>query len=237
MADHHRDLVDELSAAGMNEPQAVAEASRRLGDPRTLVENAVCQYQRRFWCARWPLITFLIAPLPVLLATWFMAVVVLKGGSDLYFRWIGLERHDVGTLWVKYACMIALLIVIPAFVTYAFARLAKRAALGWHWIILVTCIVGVFAGTVKWYRTGEGTKNYHANPRTNQPLQQQPYSFSLIIPLFDPNWWYWSGFRRWYASNPLQPLQFLLPLAAAGFVLLRNRQRSLRVQQLAIDGS
>lgn len=237
IADHHRDLIDELEAGGMSGPQAVSEASRRLGEPRTLVKKTVREYQRRFWCVRWPLITFLIAPLPVLFATWIVAALSLKYVSVLYFRWNGLEEHDLATLWVKYACMITLLIVIPTLVTYAFAKLATRAALGWSWILLAACLVGVFAGTIKWFRAGEGTLNVIYNTQTHQPQSPQPYSFTIAFPLFDHNWWYWSSLRRWYLSNPLQPLQLLLPLAAAGVVLLRSRQLALRTQRLSIDGS
>ena len=70
LVDHLRDLLDELQAVGMSESQAAAEASHRLGDSRTLVKKTVREYQRRYWCGRWPLITFLLGPIPVLVFTW-----------------------------------------------------------------------------------------------------------------------------------------------------------------------
>ena len=64
-SDHHRDLVEELQASGLSESQATTEASHRLGDSRTLVKKTVREYQRRFWCGRWPLLMFLFGPIPV----------------------------------------------------------------------------------------------------------------------------------------------------------------------------
>src|SRR4051812_19847557 len=68
--DHYRDLVEELQASGWSESQASVEASQRLGDPRTLAKKTVREYQRRYLCARWPLITFIVAPIPTILAAW-----------------------------------------------------------------------------------------------------------------------------------------------------------------------
>src|SRR5262245_40244470 len=76
-ADHYRDLVEELQAAGCSEADACAEASRRLGDSHTLIRKTVHAYRRRSWLARWPLVTFLLAPIPALIATWFVCANLL----------------------------------------------------------------------------------------------------------------------------------------------------------------
>src|SRR5262245_24633402 len=79
LADHHRDLVEEMQAAGWTESYALSEASRRLGEPRKLVKNTVREYQNRYWCGRWPLLTFLLGPIPGLLVVWLITGLTLAG--------------------------------------------------------------------------------------------------------------------------------------------------------------
>ena len=62
--------------AGLDEVAASTEAVRRLGDSRTLVKKTVREYQRRFWCGRWPLLTFLLGPI-VFAVLSFVAIVLL----------------------------------------------------------------------------------------------------------------------------------------------------------------
>src|ERR1700755_1093009 len=65
-ADHHHDLVEELQATGFSESQAQTEAS-----------------QGRFWSARWPLITFLLAPIPTFIAVWLASGYSILGVIQL----------------------------------------------------------------------------------------------------------------------------------------------------------
>ena len=68
LADHHRDVVEELRATGLDDSAAETEAAQRLGDRRLLVKKAVREFQRRHWCGRWPLLTFFIGPVVLLIA-------------------------------------------------------------------------------------------------------------------------------------------------------------------------
>lgn len=76
IADHHRDLTEECRANNIDEPVAEREATRRLGDPRTLVKKTVREYQRRHWCGRWRLLTFLFGPIVFAVAS-FVAILLL----------------------------------------------------------------------------------------------------------------------------------------------------------------
>lgn len=244
LADHHRDLVDELQAGGMNDSEVTTEASRRLGNSQTLVKKTVREYQRRYWCGRWPLITFLLAPVPALIAAWtatafavFLVVYVLtKLGLT------GINDPDVAfsilPVGVKYAVLIGLSLVIPAFVLYAFARLAKRAALGWQWVVLVACILGLFASMMKWERIGPGSRITMRDWQTLQPLEQpqQPdFVIVMMLPIHSQSW-SWSEMRGFWLSNPVQACQLLLPAAVAVVFLLRGRQLALDTARLAVDG-
>ena len=79
LADHHRDLVEELQASGWTDEHAQSEASRRLGEPHELAKKTVREYQRRYWCGRWPLLTFFLGPIPGLLMVWMITGLSLAG--------------------------------------------------------------------------------------------------------------------------------------------------------------
>jgi hypothetical protein len=237
-ADHHSDLIDELRATGMNEADAAAEASHRLGDSRTLLRRTVRQYQQRYWCGRWPLITFLLGPVPVMIAVWF------AGGWSLWLMVSILSKFgltpttDPDTLFialpveVKYGTLVGTFLVVPAVVTYFYARLARRAALGWQWVVLVACLLGLFTSTTKWERIGPGTRITMYDRQTMQELEQPPEpDFVLVLgmPVVAKSWT-WTAFHRWFLASPVHLCQVLVPGAMAAVLLLRWRQLALRSQ-------
>src|SRR5437764_607757 len=64
------ELVQELQSTGFSDSQAMTEASHRLGDSRKLAKKTVSEYRRRHWCGRWPLLTFMLAPIPAYIAAY-----------------------------------------------------------------------------------------------------------------------------------------------------------------------
>jgi hypothetical protein len=241
IADHYCDLMTELEATGMSAAQATTEAECRLGDEHLLVKKTVREYQRRYWCARWPLVTFFIAPIPAMIATWFAC------GWSLYFVVFFLSNlgltpsSDPDTMFialpmeVKFATLTATFLVIPAMVVYGFARLAKRAALGWQWVVLVACMLGLFTSTMKWERIGPGSRITMYDRQAMNELEQPPqpdFILMLGMPVVE-DCWNWSAFQRWFLSNPVQLCQTLLPAAMAAALLIRWRQLALRRESLA----
>lgn len=242
LADHHRDLIDELQATGLSESQASTEASRRLGDSRTLVKNTVRAYQRRYWCARWPLITFLIAPLPTLLAAWFVVSWCLYSATGLHVRSSGVETsgpdaaHQFALFWMKYASLISIFVAVPAIVTYLFSKLAKRAAVGWPWVVAVGCIMGLAAGTFQIDRAGPDTKFVAYDGPDSRVTLRQP-TFFIRNPMLESVIGRSYPVSHWYARNLLQTCQLLLPIAIASIFILRQRSLALCAQRLVVDGS
>jgi hypothetical protein len=239
-ADHHRDLVEELQAAGFSESQAITEASHRLGDSRKLAKKTVREYQMRFWCARWPLITFLLAPIPAYIATY--VVVALSLCLTMY----GLINLGVTTttdadaaflavpVAVKYAVLVSFTLMLPSIVLYGFSRLARRAALGAHWVLIAACVLGLFIGTFRWERIGPNSKLTMRDWHTGEVLKQpQRPDFVIMLPLGAEKFWTWRGVWSWYAS-PLQLGQLLLPAAAATAFAIRRRQLGLRAERIAV---
>lgn len=133
LVEHHHDLVAELCHSGFEEQGACAEASRRLGDASTLTQKTVREYQCRYWCGRWPLLTFLLGPVFTLAFAWIGAGVTLIAIGYLG-KLCGLEsdgRMDRGELLGSYGMWIAFTMLFPCLVAAIYWRLANRSAMAW----------------------------------------------------------------------------------------------------------
>jgi len=217
MADHHQDLVDELRAAGESESQAATEAARRLGEVRTLVKKTVREYQRRYWCGRRPLATFVFGPIPFMILAW-LALTLIACCIIWPLEQMGVTANPevdgiVSPLeyWSTCVAQSMYLLISPALVLLALAWRAKRAAMGSGWGCLSAGILAVFA-RLFWIGFAGGV-------RTDMPADQG--MLMLGLPML------------WHAKEPLYIAQFLLPLGIAGLMTLRMRQLSQRVARLA----
>jgi hypothetical protein len=230
IADHHRDLIDELQAAGISQSQAASEASHRLGDQRTLIKKTVREYQRRHWCGRWPLLTFLIAPIPFTTLTWFTTMLIagLCIIFPLYLLGVNVNpAHDGIVSTTEYLGNLAYRIwnffLLPAVVLFALARWSHRAAMGSAWIVLSAVVLAIFVGL--W--TSEFPDPIRVLER--QAVADEPLVvISLPIDSLAATW-------NWYTRNPLQICQWVLPLGFAILLLFRGRQLALRREKLVFD--
>jgi hypothetical protein len=139
------------------------------------------------------------------------------------------------TIWcvVAYLIVVWCLLAVPALVTFAFVRLAKRAALAWPWIALVAGIVGLSVGTVRVQHIGPHTA-LKVFDMTGTPVPTN--RFMVALPL-DSNWASWRSMGQWYMGSPLQPYQLILPVAVAAALLLwRARQQAMCAKHLSIAG-
>ena len=152
LADHHCDLMEELQASGWTEPQAVLEASRRLGELRDLAKRAVREYQRRFWCGRWPLITFFLGPIPSLLLVWLISGLTLFGVGRLAVLLLdettATALEPIGQYVVGYSVKIWLTLASPVLVIGAFCWFAARAAMSRAWPCVASGMMALFIGFV-----------------------------------------------------------------------------------------
>ncbi|HJS06388.1 MAG TPA: hypothetical protein VJ809_01975 [Pirellulales bacterium] len=236
LADHHRDLLDEMQASGMSESQAAVEASRRLGDSQTLVKNVVGEYQRRYWCARWPLVTFLLVPVPTWMAAYIATALVMIGVARCLWAVGLIESRNLhvaistAPFWFLCSVDVFLWVGIPTLLTIGLAYLAKRSALGWQWVALAACVMALSAGSVRMERV------MTVDPQTLTRAADRQYRVWVSLPLIEPGWWHRTGWRRWYGGYPVQAFQFFVPLAAGGTFLFRARQLAQRAERLAIAG-
>lgn len=242
LADHHRDLVSELRATGLSESQAADEALCRLGDARALVKKTVREYQRRYWCGRWPLLTFLFGPISLMLLAWVATGLLVFGISWplLKFGIVGPHEPDgivsMGERVVASMVVAWFLFAVPAMVVLALARLARRAALSWPWIGLAACVLALSVGMIK---SGFPDPALHHTKFDGKELPADMSVLTIGVPVFvsasmtttiPQILW------NWFTRDLKQAVQFLLPLIVAAGVLLRERQLSLRAQRLAVDG-
>ena len=211
---------DELRTVGLDEQAAYAEASRRLGDSRTLVKKTVREYQRRLWCGRWPLLTFLLGPIVLVVAS-FVAIVLLADCIFVPLEYLGIRFEQTppdGILtsneYVQsIVAHVLVLFVGPAVSLLILARLARKAAMGAAWLWLGTGIMAVFL-SLFWIGFAGGV-------RSSFPTDQDLFMVGLPVLQF--------------ATDPLYVAQFLLPLGIGAGMILRMRRQSRRAELLMLE--
>jgi len=207
LADHHGELVEELSATGMDERAVAHEALRRLGDPRTLVKRTVREYQRRYWSGRWPLLTFLLGPVFTLALMWVGACVAMTAigylGTLCGFESDG--RMDRGELLGSYGVWIAFTMLLPCLVAAMYWRIANRSAMAWPWPLTSCLTLALVAGQL--FVTIDPAK---ATVTAGIMLIQSPH--------------------KWLIAHPSQLLQFALPLLMVILLLARQRFKATALQ-------
>lgn len=228
--DHHRDLLAELYAAGWSDSPAAAEAIRRLGDSRTLIKRTVREYQRRHWCGRRPLLTFLFGAISLLMLSWIAATLAafcivrpLEAIGALQA-----EGYDSGTLTTGQVLVMRLWFVslgfaAPALTMYALMRLAARAAVDWKWIAVSACVIGLATGMWRFQlypASLEFSAVFNKFQRFNYP------TIALGIPFYSyPTWFHvW----KWYTYDLQQICQVLLPTGIAALMMWRAKRMSQR---------
>ena len=199
LVDHYGDLVTEQRAAGLDEPAAAVEAARRLGDSRLLVRKTVREYQRRYWCGRWPLLTFLLGPFFTIAALWLTIGIAMSAMSTVA-GWCGLAsdgRMDRGEFLGSYGLWIGCAMLSPCLVAAFHWRLAKRAAMTMVWP-LVSCFLLAFLA---------GQLIVTIDPAKATVTAGMVYPPSLV----------------WFTSHPAQLVQFTLPIVVVLSLLARQR--------------
>jgi hypothetical protein len=158
--DHFTDLLEErkttMGAARklQLDPQ---DAQQRLGEPTQLAIFAAEQYHARSFWGRHPWLTYLVAPLPLLVACWIsfaLAMWAILSGINLVgthaFGWTEESFNPADYLWLQ-AILVALMcwyaIVFPPLsAAWLLCRTCRRNALHWHWPVLGCTLLAIVAG-------------------------------------------------------------------------------------------
>jgi hypothetical protein len=236
LADHQQDLSEELQATGLDEVTATAQAAGRLGSTKSLLKQTVRGYQRRHWCGRWPLLTFFLGPLALLLASWIATCLVVALVSIVALNVIGIEEPSndgivsLGEKICMYCFTAWCLIVLPAMVVCFLSRRAFRAGLSVLWIALAALILSTITENVRCGFSSQISRSKPTNMETGEPISGD--TAMLCVPY----WIYsqsWRSLCAWYATNPQVLCQLLMPLAVAGLMIWLQRPQKIRGNQIS----
>jgi hypothetical protein len=159
--DHYTDLLEERStsmgAARKLQPSS-DDVQDRLGDPIQLAIYAAEQYHARSFWGRHPLVTYLIAPLPLLVACFvgyglaFIALCfVIEFVGWYVFGWTEATfANPADFIWLQ-AGIIALMcwyiMVLPSLTAaWILCRSYRRNALDWRWPVLGCTLLAIVSG-------------------------------------------------------------------------------------------
>jgi hypothetical protein len=158
--DHVVDLQDErqtdMKTAGKPETEAankqlasVLNIDGLLGDPAQLAAFAEQQYRRRSFLGRHPIITFLIAPLPLVLAG-IVAIAACFAVIDMVVGYLfpKFDPHDYTVTYIMTGALVFwLLVVVPPLTAAVFlCRIARRNAVNCRWTIAACVLVSLYCG-------------------------------------------------------------------------------------------
>lgn len=214
LADHYRDLVEEGQSIGLTESASQAAARERLGNTKSLIKRTVRAYQRRHWCGRWPIVTFALGPIGILIAAWVSSSFLLVGIgklSDAIGFGMPNSSHDLGSLGlgILYFMVVWFLLVIPAVIVFLLSRLAMHSGVSWAWFAFSSVLLALTVGSV---RTG-----FVPSPETVE------HPFMITIPVFwllsQPSL---SEIASWYLHTTWQITQFIVPLLTAAILVRRK---------------
>lgn len=201
LEDHRLDIAGELAVTDQTDTSDL----ERLGDLDTLAESFVDRYHNQTFAGRHPFVTFVLAPIPVVLAAWATLLLVLLGVIKLYELGFGeagktIAEMSPAVVGMALAMYVAEIVVPPAAVALFFAWLAYRGGKGMIWASAATLLVA-FAALC-----------FHSGLQF--PIEPGKGSYSVGL-----------GFSPRLLLGP-QLLQMLVPIFAAAFVMIGwQRQR------------
>jgi len=137
LRDHYDDAVQDELNRGASRATAEEIAASRLGDPDRLVQSALARPELRSTVARWPRLTFGVAPVLLWLAA-FVAVLLLLGEST----------HSLDGMWAMYVTAIAFARIVPVLLALTLLAIAYRQRLPLLWPIVGGAVVAILAGTL-----------------------------------------------------------------------------------------
>lgn len=152
LRDHRADLARRNALTAGNAAESFDSAERELGPPLELKERIVREYRSRQFAGRHPLLTFAVAPIPLvlLIATLeIVAIGLLLRAIDL---WPGKAALDP---WLNAGGLTSVLFMVgfssvlllspPAIATWLVCRWARTAAVPTRWLICGMALVAVTA--------------------------------------------------------------------------------------------
>jgi len=209
-----RDYVDRLVAELSDhredaEGEGASTTERQLGNLDVLVQATVREYRRRRFAGRHPALTFLVAPLPLVVLMWVLCALAIWGAFALVGACLGTDFPDshrshrltMTCVWIAHS---VLMVAPPLMAVLLLARWARQAAVDPRWVLVGTLLVALVAGA------------YQA--RFTEPIAAAGGSYQVGVGL------------GLYLFSLSHVWQFVPPLAALALVRLWTRRRELAVE-------
>jgi hypothetical protein len=228
LADHHRDLVEELRPTGWSESQMNDEASRRLGDSRALIKKTVKEYQRRYWCARWPLLSFLLGPIPLVIGVSFainMAAFCIVGPLHLLGYVSGYADGIISPAerFQIYVLQAIHLFIAPTIAMLFLSWRARRAALPFLWIAISASTLFLMLVTIRCGIPDPIPTMFASDGKT---VPADRYLWVMSVP---HSWSELASFITWTHVQALVPFLILAGVAIHAAQLSRRNMNQLQL--------
>ncbi len=159
--DHYEDLLEERSTSmGAARKLQIEQDDlhERLGEPAQLALFAAEQYHGRSFWGRHPWVTYLLAPLPLLVVCWiafgfaFWAITYGIGLAGTHvFGWTDETFANPGDfIWLQagglaFMCWYAI-VFPPLTAAWMLCRIYRRNALDWRWPVVGCALLAIVAG-------------------------------------------------------------------------------------------
>lgn len=148
LSDHLTDLRAEEERAGRSRAEAESAALARLGGTDSLAKAMIEQRQLYAWSARAPWAIFGLAPLCILAAAWFVALLILWTGWQIFMPgastpFVGL--FDKGEI-LYFGVGRLLYFGAPIFIGWAMGLIAARQRLNALWPTLGVALIAFLSG-------------------------------------------------------------------------------------------
>lgn len=212
LADHHQDLVEGLTSSDSDCASVEEEAVRRLGDRGQLIDKVVHEFRRRRWCGRWPLVTFLLGPIALLMVGWILTIAL-----SAIIAWplskLGVLVADepdgiisAGEAAVQRGMQLWYFFLVPSLAMLLLFRWSKQAAMSRNWICLSAVVMAVFVGLFRCDVT-----SFECSASIDRVFVVTGFPFIES----------WNAVCQWYSADAWQIAQNLLPLALVTALLAR----------------
>ena len=175
------------------------DLQQRLGEPAQLALFAGEQYHARSFWGRHPWVTYLLGPLPLLVAMWvlYLAAIWIPtyciGTFCERMGWVTAPESETSangllTQAIVLACFTWGLVVLPPLgAALSLCRVYRRNALDWRWPVVGCAVLAILVAAihVSWrLKTGTGAKEHGMVMFGIVPYTYTPQAFSLISVKF-----------------------------------------------------
>lgn len=206
--DHLIDLSEEKGNAMSMDASLSGGLVNRMGEPRELADAAAKEFRKRTFAGRHPVVTFLLAPIPLTIVAWIGMFLLGIGGVELAKWMMGGELTPSSGEWTPtaifgaYAMLYAFVLTPPISLATYFVRLSRNSLRGWKWGLASCLLIALMAAA---FQSNLGFPSGAAKGHLSLGFGIGPHTF----------------------TSPMAMVQFGLPLAFGLLALWRGRRAML----------